>query len=128
MKEFGPGQQLSAPGLSGKINARVLVAEDGSTNQKVISLRLEKPGCAVHVVQDGREAVQAARAAAFDVILMDHQMPVMHGFEATRESARTAVGTSQSLRSRQMRWKAKRNNASKQAWMTTSLSLSVQKT
>jgi CheY-like chemotaxis protein len=64
-------------------NARILVVEDNPTNQKVIVLRLEKLGCVVEVANNGLEAVHAAGITAFDVILMDCQMPVLDGFEAT---------------------------------------------
>jgi two-component system, sensor histidine kinase and response regulator len=76
-------QQSPASVPSNKIQARVLVVEDNVTNQKVIVLRLQKLGCVVQVAHDGLEAVQAAAAGAFDLILMDCQMPVMDGFEAT---------------------------------------------
>jgi two-component system sensor histidine kinase/response regulator len=66
-----------------KLGGRVLVVEDNPTNQKVILLRLEKLGCDVELANNGLEAVQAAGKAWFDVILMDCQMPVMDGLEAT---------------------------------------------
>jgi CheY-like chemotaxis protein len=66
-----------------KLRGRVLVVEDNPTNQKVIVLRLEKLGCRADVAQNGREAVDAVAVVAYDVILMDCQMPVMDGFEAT---------------------------------------------
>jgi PAS domain S-box-containing protein len=84
---FGHGHEAerSAPVVEQpKLGGRVLVAEDNRTNQKVIVMRLERLGCAVDVANDGLEAVQAASATAYDLILMDCQMPVMDGFQATR--------------------------------------------
>jgi two-component system sensor histidine kinase/response regulator len=68
-----------------KLDCRVLVVEDNATNQKVIVLRLEKFGCSVDVAANGYEAVQATAVVSFDAILMDCQMPVMDGFEATAQ-------------------------------------------
>ena len=62
----------------------VLVAEDNVVNQKVARLMLERAGCRVDIVDDGEQAVAAAQRTAYDVVLMDCQMPVMDGFEATR--------------------------------------------
>ena len=70
------------------LGGRVLVVEDNPTNRKVIGLRLEKLGCTVLVAHNGQEAVEAVGATAYDAILMDCQMPVMDGFEATREIRR----------------------------------------
>lgn len=67
---------------AGSLN--ILVAEDTLTNQKVIRAMLAKLGHEVHVVDDGAAAVEIARQRNFDVILMDMQMPVMSGLEATR--------------------------------------------
>jgi CheY-like chemotaxis protein len=74
------GQEAAA---QTKLRGRVLVVEDNPTNQKVIVLRLQKLGCRADVAQNGREAVDASASVPYDVILMDCQMPVMDGFEAT---------------------------------------------
>jgi signal transduction histidine kinase/ActR/RegA family two-component response regulator len=63
---------------------QVLVAEDNAINQLVAQRMLEKLGCEVQVVADGQQAVEIARSQEFDLILMDLQMPVMDGIEATR--------------------------------------------
>jgi CheY-like chemotaxis protein len=64
---------------------RVLLAEDHPVNQKVIQLILAPHGVEVTVTENGREAVDAFRAQAFDLVLMDLQMPVMDGLSAMRE-------------------------------------------
>jgi signal transduction histidine kinase/CheY-like chemotaxis protein len=63
---------------------RILVAEDNVVNQTVIRRMLEKQGCVIQVVDNGAEAVRAARSAACDLIFMDCHMPELDGFEATR--------------------------------------------
>ena len=63
---------------------KVLLAEDHPTNRKVVSLILESVGIELTVVENGQEAVDAAASQAFDVILMDMQMPVMDGLTAVR--------------------------------------------
>ena len=73
-----------------RLNLRILLAEDNRTNQRLIRRILEKLGAWVGIVENGREAVDAAMAAAerdemYDAILMDIQMPGMDGLEATRE-------------------------------------------
>jgi PAS domain S-box-containing protein len=62
---------------------RVLLAEDTPANQKLVTRVLGRRGHAVNVASNGREAAELAAAADFDVILMDVQMPVMDGFQAT---------------------------------------------
>lgn len=62
---------------------RVLVAEDDEVNAKAARAMLEQLGCLVDVVADGMQAVLHFRDRGYDLILMDSQMPVMNGIEAT---------------------------------------------
>jgi two-component system sensor histidine kinase/response regulator len=64
--------------------SRVLLAEDNLVNQRLVQRILEKVGHHVVVVANGREALDAIQKDAFDLILMDVQMPVMAGIETTR--------------------------------------------
>jgi two-component system sensor histidine kinase/response regulator len=61
----------------------VLVAEDNAVNQRLASRLLEKRGHRVTVTANGHEAVEALANQNFDLVLMDIQMPIMDGFEAT---------------------------------------------
>jgi len=63
----------------------ILVAEDNLINQKVLKSQLSLMGHTATFVSNGREAVEAAVATPFDVILMDCQMPEMDGFDAARQ-------------------------------------------
>jgi len=63
---------------------RILVAEDNPTNQEVAEAILEGAGIVVTIVGNGEAAVEAVRTRSFDAVLMDIQMPVMNGYEATR--------------------------------------------
>ena len=65
-------------------NARVLLAEDNIVNQQVALEMLAQLGCSVELVGNGKEALGALDRESFDLILMDCQMPVLDGFEATR--------------------------------------------
>ena len=77
-----------------QVNANVLLAEDNLINQDVALNMLENFGCTVRVVNDGRRAVEAANEEAFDLILMDCEMPVMDGFVATHR-LKSASGLNQ---------------------------------
>jgi PAS domain S-box-containing protein len=72
-----PAAQLDRP-------LRILLAEDNPVNQKLALSLLRKWGHTVTVVSDGAQALARSGAESFDVILMDLQMPVMGGIEATR--------------------------------------------
>jgi len=67
----------------GRRGLRILVAEDNPTNQKLVVTLLRQRGHRVVTVNNGRQAVAKSGEKAFDVILMDVQMPEMSGFEAT---------------------------------------------
>jgi CheY-like chemotaxis protein len=64
--------------------AKLLLVEDNSINQQVAKETLEQEGFDVTIAMDGQDAVQKIRTSCFDAILMDLQMPVMDGYEATR--------------------------------------------
>ena len=64
---------------------KVLVADDAEVNREVAGAALGRLGIAPVFVVDGREAVEAVRAEAWDLVLMDGSMPVLDGFDATRE-------------------------------------------
>jgi signal transduction histidine kinase/DNA-binding NarL/FixJ family response regulator len=83
-----PHQSRSAPIAPATLRGRILVAEDGPDNQKLISLILTKAGADVDLASNGRIAVERALSALsagtpYDAILMDMQMPEMDGYEAT---------------------------------------------
>lgn len=63
---------------------RILVVEDGSANRKLFRLVLTKAGADVTVAENGQIGVDLANRQAFDLILMDMQMPVLDGYSATR--------------------------------------------
>ncbi|WP_235561500.1 ATP-binding protein [Brevundimonas sp. Root1279] len=64
---------------------RVLMADDHPVNRRVVEMILAQVDVALTSVEDGAQAVQAAREGDYDLILMDMQMPVMDGLTATRE-------------------------------------------
>jgi two-component system sensor histidine kinase/response regulator len=68
--------------------ARVLLVEDNEINQQVAEEILQQAGLVVRIANNGKEAVEMVKAGNFDVVLMDIQMPVMGGFEATQEIRR----------------------------------------
>jgi CheY-like chemotaxis protein len=80
-------QQLTEGGMP-LLGLRILVAEDNTINQQIIAENLKEDGAEVVLADTGLEALEAVRkegGQAFHIVLMDIQMPVMNGHEATRE-------------------------------------------
>ncbi|KDE07970.1 hypothetical protein MVLG_01876 [Microbotryum lychnidis-dioicae p1A1 Lamole] len=77
-----PSRKVTLPAVP-PIN--VLIVEDNPINQMILSTFMKKKGIAYAVAKDGEEAVQKWRAGSFHLVLMDIQLPVKDGIEATRE-------------------------------------------
>ncbi len=69
----------------GKQVTKILLVEDNEMNRDMLSRRLVRKTYEVLVAVDGRESVEVARSEAPDLILMDMSLPVMDGWEATRQ-------------------------------------------
>lgn len=63
---------------------KILVAEDNSLNQKIANFMLSKNGVQAKTVSNGEEAIDALGKDTYDLVLMDIQMPLMDGIEATQ--------------------------------------------
>jgi CheY-like chemotaxis protein len=73
---------------------RILLAEDNQVNQRLATRLLEKRGHEVIVVENGQEALAALEQSSFDLVLMDVQMPLVDGIEATLAIRAKETGTS----------------------------------
>jgi PAS domain S-box-containing protein len=80
------------PGMARRHPLRILLAEDNVVNQKVALRLLEQMGYRADVAANGVEAIDAVGRQAYDVVLMDVQMPELDGFEASREISRRWPG------------------------------------
>ena len=67
------------------LGARILLVEDNEINQQVARELLENAGFIVEIANDGQEGLEKVTTSAYDLVLMDVQMPVMDGYEATRK-------------------------------------------
>jgi CheY-like chemotaxis protein len=65
--------------------AKILLVEDNEMNRDMLSRRLQKRGHEIVIAVDGAEGVKVAQAERPELILMDMSLPVMHGWDATRE-------------------------------------------
>ena len=82
-ERYAPLQSAAEPLATGNRSFNILLAEDNVVNQRVAVRILEKRGHIVTTVANGQEAVQALACEKFDLVLMDVQMPLMDGLEAT---------------------------------------------
>ncbi|MGH8131297.1 MAG: response regulator, partial [Steroidobacteraceae bacterium] len=85
---FGRGESVDNPSRGAaeqvRLNLKVLLVEDSPVNREVATGMLESLGCTVESASDGNVGVEQALSWTFDLVLMDCQMPLMDGFEATR--------------------------------------------
>src|SRR5947207_8723532 len=72
-------------GAATLIMAKILVVEDNEMNRDMLSRRLQRRGYEVVLAVDGRQGVDLAQVAAPDLVLMDMSLPVLDGWEATRQ-------------------------------------------
>jgi signal transduction histidine kinase/DNA-binding response OmpR family regulator len=97
----GDNKELSAEsapakigyGSNVKLKGRVLIVEDSPTNQMLIDLLLKKLGLVTDLAENGLQAVQKTAIKRYDVILMDILMPVMNGYEATKQIRINGIDT-----------------------------------
>lgn len=88
-----PIQSISSISSLKPMHAHILVAEDNRINQKVAEEMLSLMGCSCKIVENGQAAIHTLQNEDFDLILMDAQMPVMDGYEATRLIRQGQAGT-----------------------------------
>jgi len=85
LQGFDPEHPLASPAITLEAGrARILLVEDNPVNQLVAKGMLAKLGCQVQLATQGAEALEWLEQADFDMVLMDCNMPVMDGYEASR--------------------------------------------
>jgi CheY-like chemotaxis protein len=83
-------QQSTRADLDALRDARILLVEDNPINQELANALLSRAGAVITIAEHGEQALAALQRQAFDVVLMDCQMPVMDGYEATRRMRQDA--------------------------------------
>jgi signal transduction histidine kinase/DNA-binding response OmpR family regulator len=90
-QEAADGAAAAAAEQSALATGRVLLVEDNRVNQTIALKLLEKMGVQASVAENGAKALEAMESEHFDLVLMDCQMPVMDGYEATTEIRRREI-------------------------------------
>ena len=96
--ELETAAEASSSSSVRRFSGQVLLVEDHPGNLEVATAMLENLGCDVTIATNGQEAMTCFRAAPFDLILMDCQMPVLDGYQATGRIRDLEIGQSRSAR------------------------------
>jgi Signal transduction histidine kinase len=89
--DYRPVQTVTS--IRHDLRGKILIAEDNRINQKVVAEMVRLLGCQFKVVENGQLCIEALKEDHYDLILMDGQMPVMDGYDATRAIRDGASGT-----------------------------------
>jgi len=91
--EFSQRRRAIAMVLAPRLSGRILCAEDNEVNRRLVSLLVARTGAELVHVANGAEALERVRREDFDLILMDIQMPVMNGRDATQAIREAGINT-----------------------------------